>query len=155
MKVTMLRYRFVIAILILPLVFYILIVSSSRTEVRYVYGILPVFIASNSRVINSDSTAVQRGVFVFITPSQFDNESLIQHEIVHVKRSYRTFSFSYWAALLSKRYLADVEAEAYILMAKSPKDFDWIAELIKEEYTPEVEKEYIIDCLKTHWTSRR
>lgn len=155
MKIIGIRYRFILAILILPFVFSMITMLSSRMEVRHVYNILPVFIGSNSSILTGGSAAMQRGVFIFITPSQFDDEEIIQHELIHVKRYYRTLSFSCWASLFSQKYLADVEAEAYMLMAKSPKDFDWIAKMIKEEYAPNVDKEYIINCLETHWASRR
>ncbi len=155
MKILGLRYRFVLALMILPFVFCIIAMSSSAMKVQYVYKILPVFIGSNADILNDGSAAIQRGIFIFIEPTLFNNEEIIQHELVHVKRYYRTISYSYWASLFSEKYLADVEAEAYVLKAKSPKDFDRLAQLIKTEYSPEVDKEYIISRLYLYWSAAR
>jgi hypothetical protein len=56
--------------------------------------------------------------------------------------------------MFSDKHLVDIEAEAYITEAQSPKDFGRLANLIKEEYAPDISKEYIINRLQMYWTQR-
>lgn len=151
MKIFGLRKGYLLALLSLPFVFCIVTMLSSPIRVQFVYGILPVLIGSNSDILPKGTTAIQRGMFIFVEPSLLNNDIIINHEIIHAKQYYRTISVSYWWALISERHLADVEAEAYVTEANSPKDFNRLADLIKEEYAPSIDKEYITNRLQKYW----
>jgi hypothetical protein len=155
MKVFGIRKRFILSPLI-ALIFQILIaaVVYSPNKIFYVYGIFPAIVTQNPKISVDNQIAISRGPLILIDQRFINDEMVIKHELVHVKQYYRTFSMSCYLALLSKKYLADIEAEAYMTEIKSPEEFEFMAEHIRLNYAPEVSKEYIINCLWKHWRSK-
>lgn len=155
MKVFGVRKRF---LLLPPIVFIFCILITitiySPAKIYYVYGIFPAIIAQNPKASEDNQIALSRGPLVLIDQQFINDERVIKHELVHVKQYYRTISMSCYLTLISKKYLADVETEAYMTEIKSPEDFELMAKHIRLNYAPKVSEEYIINRLWKHWRSK-
>lgn len=145
-------------ILFPPIVFILGILITAAiyfpVKISYVYGIFPVIIAQDSRSSVNNRIATSRGPLILIDSRFINNERVIKHEIVHVKQYYRTLSMSTWLSFLSKKYLVDIETEAYITEIKSPEEFTEMAKHIRMEYAPEVSEEYVMNRLWKYWRSK-
>ena len=145
------RKRFLIPLLLIFAMGYIIAVLSDDVEVRYVYKICPVFVIYSE--MDVELAGLSKGILVFIDESARDDDSVINHELIHAKQSYR-YGFQNWLAFFSERMTVELEAEAYVLDIPCKDNCDIWAKLIQEEYAPSVPLLYIEERLHHYWDER-
>ena len=80
-------------------------------KIRFVYGVLPVFVFY-PKVENATWSAKMNGPVIRIREFQ-DDEGVLQHEMTHVKQFYRTFCLHSFLYLLNQKYRFKAEVEAF------------------------------------------
>lgn len=93
-------------------------------KIKFVYGIFPALIFYTDW-INDQFAGVGNAMIVRIRPQHKDDEGLLQHELTHVRQSYRwLIIFHAWLYLLSDNYRLHAEVEAYRKQLEYSKDKD-------------------------------
>lgn len=150
MKHLKVRKCFYIPILLILVSGYISTALSSNIEVYHVYKIFPAFIIYTDD-IRDGSLSEARGIITFIHHDVRDDKQILDHELMHVKQSYR-YGFQQWiATLFSDSAVVYMEAEAYSLQIKNKENIPIWAEMIKEEYNTSISIEKIEEYLLHHW----
>ena len=117
--------------------------------IKFVYKILPAFVIYTSD-LPENKGGVANGFIVRIKPKYKLDNGILQHELVHVKQWYRTFTFHSFLYLFNKKYRLSSEVEAYKEQLKHYPDdrTNLFAKFIVEDYNLDVEQESIIQLLK-------
>ena len=90
--------------------------------VKFVYGIFPAIISYPDSGIKEGSAGTTSGIFIKIRPNYKDDKGLLEHELVHVKQWYRTFTLHSILYKYSSKYRLNSEIEAYKVQLKVNKD---------------------------------
>lgn len=91
--------------------------------IKFVYGILPVFVTHTNSMSRPQSTAgYAKGFCIKIRTKYSFDIGLLHHELTHVKQWYRTLSLHSLLYLFSKWYRKVSETEAYRVQLKYSKD---------------------------------
>lgn len=154
MKVFGVRKRFYFPILAILITAYVIAAVSPNVEATQVYKVLPVFIlyTDTEAFYGEGNAATCRGPLVIISNDYRNDKDARQHELVHARQVYRYFLFHWILCYFSDDQLAKAEAEAYgrIDMARETDAYIY-AELIRDEYTPNVDIKQIEGYLAYYW----
>jgi len=91
--------------------------------IKFVYGILPVFIKHVDNMRRPRSTGgYAKGPFIKIRTIHSFDIGLLHHEITHVKQWYRTLMLHSFVYMFSKWYRKVSETEAYRVQLKYAKN---------------------------------
>jgi len=147
MKIFGLRKRFYIPPLLALLFGYCLAFYYPHIEVNHVYKVLPVFTIYTENGLTIDQAGTCRGLIVLIRPECKNDKSVKIHELVHARQAYRHLFFNWLFVACDRKYLAKIECEAYATQITNVKQVPYYADMIQEEYAPNVRYEIIEDYL--------
>ncbi len=116
-----------------------------RMKIKTVYKILPAVVIFTNRVPEG-SAGVANAMIVRIRPEYVNDEGLLQHELTHVKQSYRLLIlFHSILYLLDDPYRLHAEVEAYRKQLEYSKnkvaDIDRFAGFIAEKYDLDISRD--------------
>ena len=147
MKLFGLRKRFYIPPIICILIMYILAGISPLIDVKHVYKVCPAFIIYTDVYLDSGSCGAARGIIVLINPKSRDDQTVIDHELIHIQQSYRSLFTDWIFCWLDKEHLAKRECEAYAIQINNVDNIPIWAKMIQEEYSPNAPLENIEEYL--------
>lgn len=111
---------------------------------RWIYHVIPVPVATTSRLISDRFSALSLGVAIFIRPAQRDNEALIAHELTHCRQFYRSLGVNALRYWLSKDYRYRAELEAWRVHIRiNPDARDRAIEMLSCAYGVDVSREQV------------
>lgn len=154
------RKIFSIPLLTIVALMYILPIVNDNFKVRHVFGILPtLFVSVKSpfwfKPIGTEYVAAINFGLVSVVKHEFaTDKKTIEHELVHVEQTYRTFFLSPILYHLNDKYMVQEEAEAYVRTEIEDKALLInFAHGIKYQYAKDsdVSVEYIHEQLKKCW----
>lgn len=144
------RKRFYIPLILLFLFGYIISAFSKNIEVKYVYKICPAFVVYTDD-LKPEVEGSTKGIICFIKKENRNNNSILKHELTHVKQEYRT-GFQNWLMILfSDRSMIKMECEAYASETKNIDKIPMWANFIKNEYHTNMSEEEIKSYLLYYW----
>ena len=72
---------------------------------------------------------------IFISPDYVDDQSVVEHEKVHVRQWWRTLGLHTHLMNLSEKYRLRIEIEAYKVTLKyTPRDINYICRELRDGY---------------------
>ncbi len=121
-------------------------------QIKFVYKVLPAFIIYTDFMPDNFSGATN-AMIVRIRPHHKDDQGLLEHELVHVRQSYRLFFLIHAVLYLaSKRYRLYSEVEAYRKQLWYSLNIDYLrgqfAGFIAEKYNLDITKEQALELLQ-------
>lgn len=154
MKYLRVRKIFYLPVITFFMVAYIIAGLSDSVEVHHVYKVFPAFIVYTDHLYNGNAGEA-KGLLVFIKPEFRECNETREHELMHVKQSYRYLFQNWWLLLISDDMLMKMETEAYALHISDKDNIPMWATMIKEEYDLHHSQEQIEKQLLLYWTEQR